>query len=124
MKKDFATANTSRVYDTIAEATAAPETTDAPEVQEQPKKKKYKNRKEYTPEESAAFLETFQTAGRKGLKLPRINLALSPENREYCQRMAHARGESITAFINWCLREHRDQNQELYAEVQEFLKKM
>lgn len=125
MKKDFSEISTQRVYAAIEEATApeTQETPATPEAQEKPKKR-YKDRKEYTPEEAAAFLDSFQSAGRKGLKLPRINLAFTPENYEYIRRMARARGESYTDFINWCIKEHRDQNADLYDQIKKFLEEM
>ena len=76
---------------------------------------------EYTEEEAEAFLDTFQSAGRKGLKLPRINMAFSPENYEYIRRMARARGETLTTCLNWMIKEHRDQNQDTYQKILEFL---
>ena len=109
MKTDFTAESTQRVYQAIEEATA-----------EEPRKK-YKDRKEYTPEEAEAFLDTFKSSGRKGLKLPRINMAFSPDNYEYIRRMARARGETITACLNWIIKEHRDQNQETYNKILEFL---
>ena len=111
MKKDFTAESTQRVYQTIEEATAEPEA----------KRKKYKDRREYTEEEAEAFLDTFQSAGRKGLKLPRINMAFSPENYEYIRRMARARGETLTTCLNWMIKEHRDQNQDTYQKILEFL---
>ena len=123
-KKDFTGASTKRVYAAIEEATQeAPKTEVTQEEQEKPKKR-YKDRKEYTEEEAAAFLDSFQSAGRKGVKLPRINVAFQPENYSYIRRMARARGESFTAFLNWLVKEHRDQNQDIYNQVLKFLDEM
>lgn len=125
-RKDFTQASTKRVYDAITEATQeTPETPEAPEAQEEPKpKRKYKDRKEYTPEEAAAFLDSFQSAGRKGLKLPRINLAFEPANYQYVKTMSRVRGESITTFINWLIKTHMDQNKDLYTEARQFIDRM
>lgn len=118
---DFTTGTTNRVYEQIAEATQ-----ETPETQEkvQKQRKRYKDRKEYTEEEAEAFINSFKTSGRKGLKLPRINLALSPENREYVQTMARVRGESYTEFINWLIKSHKDENLEIYKKAHEFLDTM
>ena len=71
--KDFTkTVDTGRVYDTIGEATAQ----EAPQTQE--KRKARKPRKTYTAQEAQAALESNSTAGKKGVKLPRINMAFSP----------------------------------------------
>lgn len=123
-KKDFSAASTKRVYDQIAEATQeTPEAPAAQEEQETPKKR-YKDRKEYSEEEAAAFLDSFKSAGRKGIKLPRINMAFTPENYIYIRRMARARGESYTEFLNWLIKTHRDQNAETYDKINEFLDTM
>lgn len=123
LKKDFTQASTKRVYDAITEATQeAPET---PEVQEEPKlKKRYKDRKEYTPEEAAAFAESFKTSGRKGLRLPRINVAFTPENYEYIRTMSRVRGENYTAFINWLIKTHKDENMDMYKKAHDFIDNM
>ena len=43
---------------------------------------------------------THSTQGRKGQKLPRINMAFSPENLEYLQIISRVEGISITEYIN------------------------
>lgn len=40
------------------------------------------------------------TQGRKGQKLPRINMAFTPENHEYIKRVSRQEGKSITQYIN------------------------
>lgn len=40
------------------------------------------------------------TQGRKGKKLPRINMAFTPENHEYIKRVSRQEGKSITQYIN------------------------
>ena len=111
-KKDFSSVNTNPVYSAIAEA-----------VEETPaaaNKKQYKPRKTYSEEEAAAALDSLQTAGRKGVKLPRINLAFTPANYEFIKIMAQVRGQSLTEFVNDMLREARESHADLYQKAIEF----
>lgn len=101
-KKDF-----SQVNDVIAQATT-----------EQGKRKP---RKEYTEQEAAEIAETMHTTGRKGVKLPRINLAFSPSNYKYIEIMSRVRGENLTQFVNKIIQEHREQHGDIYEKAQEFI---
>lgn len=112
-KKDFSQINTGRVYDTIAAATAEP-------AQEQKTQKKKKPRKSYTEQEKQEILESLQTAGRKGCKLPRINLAFSPQLYEYVSIMSRVRGETLTRFVNLALQEHMNNHRDIYEKAMEF----
>lgn len=115
---DFTAGSTERVYAQIAEATQ-----ETPEAEQKPKKR-YKDRKEYTPEEAEEFVNSFKTSGRKGLKLPRINVAFTPENYEYVRTMARVRGENYTTFINWLIKAHKDENMEMYNKAHDFIDNM
>lgn len=106
-KKDFTEVNTGRVYSAIEEAT-----------------KPQKGRRSYSAEEKLEALETMQTSGKKGVRLPRINVAFSLSNFEYVHTMARVRGESLTKFINHLIEEHRKQNADVYEKAIEFRKQM
>lgn len=109
-KKDFSGISTGRVYQTIEEAT-----------QEAPKKdSNIVNTKIYTREEAMQFLEDMKTSGRKGLKLPRINMAFTPQIYDYCKTMAQVSGISVTAFINLALDTHLQQHKDIYEKALEF----
>ena len=56
-----------------------------------------------------------KTQGRKGEKLPRINMAFSPQNLEYLRIMAGIRGISITKYVNALIERDRAQNGETFA---------
>lgn len=105
-KKDF-----TQVYDVIANATAQ---------EEQEVSNERKPRRGYTAQEAQEILSTMQTSGRKGIKLPRINLAFSPENYEYVVTMSRVRGENLTQFINKVIAEHREAHGEIYEKAIEF----
>ena len=138
-KKDFSNININPVYDAIAAATEEPETTataaeqpaaevvDAAAPEEEPAedaqeitKKHYKPRKTYTAEETLAALENMRTSGRKGVKLPRINLAFTPANYEFIKTMAQVRGQSLTEFVNDMLEEIRVEHADIYEKAMEF----
>ncbi|MDE7244361.1 MAG: hypothetical protein K2O18_10370 [Oscillospiraceae bacterium] len=58
--------------------------------------------------------DTPSTQGRKGAKLPRINMAFSPQNLEYLRIMSGIRGISITKYVNALIEQDREQNAETY----------
>lgn len=116
-KKDF----TAHLQDAITEATAdAQEVEEAQAAQEKPKT--HKTRKTYTAQEADDFLKSRKTTGRKGVKLPRINLAFSPELYDYCRTMARAAGVSYTDFINTVLQQHMDEHAKAYKQALAFRK--
>lgn len=134
-KKDFSAVNTKPVYNAITKATA--ETAQLPGQlvinenggidQEKPLddaqeviKKQYKPRRTYNAEEAAEAMESLQTAGKKGVKLPRINLAFTPANYEFCKIMAQVRGQNLTEFVNDILREARETHADIYKKAIEF----
>ena len=117
MAKDF-TATKNRVKNTIAEATA-----DTTETVVQEESSERKERKTYTEQEAQEFMTLNGTSGRKGLHLPRINMAFTPANYDYIQTMSRVRGETITAFVNRIMDESREANNELYQSAVEFRKK-
>lgn len=47
------------------------------------------------------------TQGRKGHKLPRINMAFTPENHEYIKRTSRQQGISATEFVNNLIEEDK-----------------
>lgn len=113
-KKDF-TANTSKnkVLSNIAEATQ-----EIPNVQEaQEDSHIKKERKTYTEQETQEFQSNLQTSGRKGVKLPRINMAFIPEVYDYIKSMSRATGMTYTEFVNHemkkSLETHRDDYQKI-----------
>lgn len=48
------------------------------------------------------------TQGRKGCKMPRINMAFDPDLHEWIQRSARQNGITMTNFVNSILREKMD----------------
>lgn len=55
-----------------------------------------------------------QTQGRKGAKLPRINMAFTPQNLEYLRVMAGLRGQSITRYVNALVEQDMEVNRAAY----------
>jgi len=129
-KKDF----TTPLQAAIAEATAAVDDTqeaqepaEVEEVQEvqnaqkKPKnhKKQPKPRKTYTDAEARKILMTMRTNGRKGVKLPRINLAFRPDIYEFATTTAQGAGMSYTAFINMILEKYMNEHIDSYRRALE-----
>lgn len=104
--KDFSKVGTGRVYDTITAATA--------------EEKTRKERKTYTEEEARELMIKMNTTGRKGVKMPRINLAIAPDVYEYIQTMSRVRGQNMTVFVNLALREHMAAHNDIYEQALEF----
>lgn len=126
-KKDFSSVNINPVYSAIAEATAeeipgqmAIDTQGNVTEEEAAPKKAYKDRKTYTAEETLEALNNLQTAGRKGVKLPRINLAFTPDNYEFIKIMAQVRGQNLTEFVNDVLKEARESHADTYQKAIDF----
>lgn len=120
IKKDFTSVNTGRVYDTIAAATAEPEQGIAEAAEKQEVQTERKPRRTYTKQEAAEIMQTLRTSGRKGVKLPRINLAFAPDIHEYIITMSRVRGENLTQFVNYVLRQHMEEHADIYEKAIEF----
>jgi len=119
-KKDFSTANTGRVYNAIAEATAEPAEDAQQAQQEQQTQEAPKGRKTYTAEQAQEMREAGTTQGRKGCKAVRINMAFTPEVHEYIRTMARVRGESVTDFTNFVFKQSMEINADLYEKAKAF----
>lgn len=112
-KKDLTQINTGRFYNSIENATA--ETQEEQEAQQG-----RKPRRTYTEQEAQEIMQSLKTSGRKGLKLPRINLAFSPEIYEYIKTMSRVSGQSMTDFINAALQQHLNEHRDIYEKAIEF----
>lgn len=77
----------------------------------------FKKHQDLTTEERTSILQATGVAGRKGVKLPRINMAFAPEIYEYIQTVARVSGISMTDFVNLALREHARNHEELYSQA-------
>lgn len=64
---------------------------------------------------------TPSTQGRKGEKLPRINMAFPPQNLEYLRIMAGIRGVSITKYVNSLIERDREQNGEIFEAAKKLI---
>lgn len=72
-------------------------------------------------EEKAARISEQRTQGRKGCKMPRINLAFTPENHRYLQDKASLSHKSMTVTLNEILDQYRaDHKEQDLAEAEEF----
>lgn len=135
-KKDFTKVNTNPLYSALEDATTdilpgqmeiksidmALEEAEARKVQAalDAQEETRKARRTYTNIEKAVAMDSMSTSGRKGVKLPRINMAFTPANYEFIKTMAKVRGESMTDFINHVLELSRETNADLYEQALEF----
>ena len=104
-KKDFSNIGAGNIYaDVIAEATQEPQ-------------EKRKARKTYDAQETQELLNSLQTTGRKGVKLPRINLAMTPACYDYVRTMAKISGMTYAQFIDKIIAEHMEKHGEAYAQA-------
>ena len=102
MKKDFSNVpKTSTILDAIATGSGKPTETAAPEAERKP--------------------AGMGTQGRKGVKLSRYNLGLTPENKEFIQVVARATGQTQNGFINAIIDAYREAHPEAVARAREVL---
>ncbi len=115
-KKNFITPE---LQEFITDATTDPAEVDEQQPaaleQEKPKKRrKQKERRTYTDDEAKAILMTMRTNGRKGVKLPRYNIAFRPDIYEFTRTVAHGAGMSYTAFVNMVLEKYMNEHIDSY----------
>lgn len=105
-EKDFTSnLNTNNAY--VAAMTQA--------TQEEPKTRK--PRKTYNKKQTDVFLKSMETRGRKGLKLPRINVALRPDLLDYLKTISQSCGLDMTQYINILLEADMKKNEALVRKV-------
>lgn len=63
-----------------------------------------------------------RTQGRKGQKLPRINMAFQKENLEYLQIISRIEGKSITDYVNKLVESDRIKNVAIIETAKDLLK--
>lgn len=126
MTKDFTNITAGRVQSTIAAATQdTQEIHDTPATQEAHKtQRKNKPRKTYTDQEAAAYAQDLRTSGRKGMQLPRVNLALAPDMYEYLRAMSKGAGMTYTEFIDTILRKHKAEHTAEFKQVMKIRKSL
>ena len=83
-----------------------------------------KPRKEYGPEEANNYRGDFKTAGRKGVKIQRMNLAIKPELYEYVRTICRITGRTYAEFVNAVLEKHLQEHGDLYQQALEMRDKL
>lgn len=104
MAKDFSNLNTERMYDAVSKATGEKNT-----------------RSTAGEQEAAERAATFRTRGRKGCKMPRMNMAFTPQNRNFISIMAKASGLSMTQYTNAIIAAYQKEHPELLEKAEAFL---
>lgn len=81
-------------------------------------------RKTYTEAEAQELTAEGKTQGRKGLKLARKNIGLTPDNYDYVSTMGKLSGGNASDFINQIIREHREAHEKEYAQAVQLQEKL
>lgn len=66
--------------------------------------------------------EARKTQGRKGMKLQRLNISLTPSEYDYVTTMAGLTGKSLTRFIGDLISREAEANSEAYKAAKELIK--
>ena len=66
--------------------------------------------------------ETRRTQGRKGLKMPRMNMSFTPSNMDYLKTMAGIHGMTVTRFMNHIIEQHAEANATRYQKAKEIVR--
>lgn len=69
-----------------------------------------------------AAAEARKTAGRKGYKLQRLNISLTPSEYDYVRIMSSVTGTSQTRFIGDLIRHEAERNADTYNKAKELIK--
>ena len=121
MAKDFSNLNTGRAMQQMQTAQGAHVAQEVQDKQEKQEKQR-KPRKRYTPEEAQKILESGRNAkGLGGVKMPRMNMAFTPQNYDFIATLATARGQNYTEFVNHMVDLYREQYKEQYEQAKAFL---
>ena len=124
MAKDFSNLNTGRAMQQMQTAQGAQVAQDVQEVHDTQEKqgKQRKPRKRYTAEEAQKILESGRNAkGLGGVKMPRMNMAFTPQNYDFIATLATARGQNYTEFVNHMVDLYREQYKDQYEQAKAFL---
>ena len=80
--------------------------------------KKQKGQQEpASPEEQKERIDSMRTSGRKGCKMPRINVAFSGPNYEFVSIMSRIHGKSLTRYVNDLITAYREEHPDLYEKA-------
>jgi hypothetical protein len=107
MAKDFTGINTGRVIAGLEQATSR--------RGQQPA---------ITQQEAEQRAAEMRTQGRAGAKMPRINMAFTPENHQFIKIMSTIRGESMTQFVNFIFDQYREEHPEIYQDAKAIIDRM
>lgn len=66
--------------------------------------------------------EEQRTQGRKGLKMPRMNMSFTPSNMEYLKIMAGISGITVTRYVNNIIEQDAATNAERYQKAKDLMK--
>lgn len=73
------------------------------------------------PDDIMAAQEARRTMGRKGYKMQRMNISLTPKEYDFVRIMAAVAGKSMTVFIGDLIDEAAERNADTYAAAKQLL---
>lgn len=77
-----------------------------------------------TPEELKRRKAEGKTRGAKGAKLDRINMAFTSDNFDYIRIMSGVCGQTMTAFVNDVIAQHREEHPEQFEQARAIIESM
>lgn len=127
-KKDLTGAINSRI-DKLFSANDAEDTQQAPMTQEVSKAHKAGEVSQAQLTEDIKAMqdlteaaEARKTQGRKGYKMQRLNISLTPSEFDYVSIMAGLTGKSMTRFIGDLISQEAERNADAYRQAKELIK--
>lgn len=79
---------------------------------------------EVKPEELKRRKAEGRTRGAKGAKLDRINMAFTTDNFDYIRIMSGITGQTMTAFVNDVIAQHREEHPEQFEQARAIIESM
>lgn len=74
---------------------------------------------EASPEEKLMRQQDGRTQGRLGCKMPRINMAFTPENHDFIKKASHYKMMNLTEFVNYIIETYRKEHAEAWERAKE-----
>ena len=112
----------------VTEAETAQKTAKASKTNKAAKTAKAQDKEEaITDNETLEDQEVFDaseerhTQGRKGMKLPRMNIALTPSQFDFVRVMSRIQGISMTNYIGYLISKEMKNNADVYQKAKELI---
>lgn len=74
-----------------------------------------------TIEEQKERIDAGRTMGRKGCKMPRINMAFTGSNYDFLKTMSRLKGVPLSTYVNNIITQYREEHPGLYEKALELI---